>query len=274
MDSSKLSNADKLSYETLVGKLKNKEYKKIVVMTGAGISVSAGIPDFRSPKTGLYANLAKYNLPYPEAIFTIDFFKEQPEAFYTLAMEFLDLTKFKPTPTHYFFKLLQDKGLLFQYLTQNIDNLEEKAGFDMSKVTQAHGANRGAHCAVCKKEQNREQMLQCLSEGKVYYCSDNSCKGPVKPHITFFGETLPHDFFNILQVLPQADLLIVVGTALAVAPFNKIVELIPDNVDKVLINLENTYIDFDNQDEYPKRLFLKGKCDEVLQKLANDLGWT
>jgi NAD-dependent SIR2 family protein deacetylase len=58
----------------LIEGLKTKKFKKIVFMTGAGISVSAGIPDFRSPKTGLYANLEKYNLPYPEAIFALDFF--------------------------------------------------------------------------------------------------------------------------------------------------------------------------------------------------------
>ena len=60
----------------LIEGLKTKKFKKIVFMTGAGISVSAGIPDFRSPKTGLYANLEKYNLPYPEAIFALDFFNK------------------------------------------------------------------------------------------------------------------------------------------------------------------------------------------------------
>lgn len=102
----------KFTYKKLVEGFKQNKFKKIVVATGAGISVSAGIPDFRSPKTGLYANLAKYNLPTPESIFTLDFFNETPEAFYQLAKEFLDTKKFEPTPTHYFIKLLQDKGIL------------------------------------------------------------------------------------------------------------------------------------------------------------------
>jgi NAD-dependent SIR2 family protein deacetylase len=76
-----------------------------VILTGAGISVSAGIPDFRSPSTGVYANLAKYNLPKPESLFQISYFIDHPEAFYEFAKEF-DLDIYKPTPTHYFLKLL------------------------------------------------------------------------------------------------------------------------------------------------------------------------
>ena len=119
-------------------------------MTGAGISVSAGIPDFRSPKTGVYDNLKEYNLPYPEALFELKYFNQNPEAFYRFAQHF-DLTKYNATPTHYFIKLLNDKGILHRNLTQNIDNLEEKTGLDMKKVVQAHGANRGAKCAACFK---------------------------------------------------------------------------------------------------------------------------
>ena len=130
--------------------LKEGKYRKILVMTGAGISVSAGIPDFRSPGTGLYSQLAEYNLPRPEAIFDLDYFKESPEAFYKFAQNF-DLTKHNATPTHYFIKMLQDKGVLWRNMTQNIDNLEEKTGMDMGAVIQAHGANRGAACSKCKK---------------------------------------------------------------------------------------------------------------------------
>ena len=93
-------------------------------MTGAGISVSAGIPDFRSPKTGLYDNLQKYDLPTPQSIFEMDFFNSKPQAFYQLADEFLDCEKFKATPTHYFIELLQKKKVLQYLLTQKIDNLE------------------------------------------------------------------------------------------------------------------------------------------------------
>jgi len=105
-----------LSYEKFVHKLKNGEFKKILVMTGAGISVSAGIPDFRSPKTGVYANLKEYDLPRPESLFAIDYFLDKPEAFYKFAKNF-DLSVFDPSPTHYFNKMLQDKGLMIKYAT-------------------------------------------------------------------------------------------------------------------------------------------------------------
>mmetsp|Transcript_14658 Transcript_14658/g.24973 ORF Transcript_14658/g.24973 Transcript_14658/m.24973 type:complete len:194 (+) Transcript_14658:55-636(+) len=105
------------TYDDLVQGLKGGKYRKIAVITGAGISVSAGIPDFRSPKTGLYSNLQKYDLPRPQAIFDIAYFREKPGAFYHLAREFLDLENFQPTPTHYFIRLLQDKGRLMLNMT-------------------------------------------------------------------------------------------------------------------------------------------------------------
>ena len=95
-------------YEDLVEGFRTNKFKKILVLTGAGISVSAGIPDFRTPGTGLYDNLKEYNLPRPEAIFSLDYFIDNPEPFYKFAQNF-DLTKYEATPTHYFIKLLQDK---------------------------------------------------------------------------------------------------------------------------------------------------------------------
>lgn len=121
-----------------------------MVVTGAGISVSAGIPDFRSPKTGLYASLKDMGLPQPESVFDLKFFQENPKPFYKLAKDFLDLNKFMPTPAHHFIRLLQDKGLLWMNMSQNIDNLETKAGILPEILVQAHGANIGAACAKCK----------------------------------------------------------------------------------------------------------------------------
>ena len=75
-----------LTVERIAKIIKDGLVKNIVVMSGAGISVAAGIPDFRSPGTGLYYNLEKYNLPTPESMFDIDYFREHPECFYSFVL--------------------------------------------------------------------------------------------------------------------------------------------------------------------------------------------
>ena len=97
-----------LTLEGIAGHLTN--CKNVVFMTGAGISVSSGIPDFRSPKTGLYHNLQKYNLPRAESIFELDYFRERPQAFNTLAKE-LYPGEFKPSIAHCFITLLHERGI-------------------------------------------------------------------------------------------------------------------------------------------------------------------
>ena len=102
-----------------------------------------------------------------------------------------------------------------------------------------------------------------------------SCNGPVKPNITFFGEKLPRPFVDALINIEkeEIDLLIVVGTALAVAPFNTIVDKL--KCPQVLVNLTNTDasgFDFSSASE-PHRLFLQGKCDDTLMEIAESCGW-
>jgi len=264
---------NKLSYKEVVDGLIGGKYKNIMVMTGAGISVSAGIPDFRSPKTGVYANLKEYDLPRPEAIFDIEYFVDKPEAFYKFMVNF-DLTKHSATPTHYFIKMLHEKKLLFKNMTQNIDNLEEKTGIDMDMVIQAHGANRGAHCSKCKKKKDAEEMAAAIQKQEVLRCKE--CQGPVKPDITFFGEGLPAEFMEFMDpdMLKPVDLLIVMGTALAVGPFNQLPLLLKATVPKLLFNLDNTKdtgtVDFCTG---ANNLFVPGKCDETIAQLCKDVKW-
>lgn len=209
-------------------------FKKVVTMVGAGISTSAGIPDFRSPESGLYSNLQKYNLPYPEAIFEIDYFRQNPQPFFRLAKE-LYPGNFRPTPSHYFVKLLQDKGLLLRHYSQNIDTLERIAGIDDEKLVEAHGTFYTNHCIDCKKDYTMEWVREEILKENVPTCTE--CNGIVKPDIVFFGENLPERF----HILPhrdfkQCDLLIIMGTSLTVQPFASLIDYVSDNCVRLLIN--------------------------------------
>lgn len=218
----------------VVQAFKAGKFKSIVTMVGAGISTSAGIPDFRSPTSGLYHNLQKFNLPYPEAIFELDYFRENPQPFFKLAKELYPGT-FKPTPSHYFVKMLQDKNLLLRHYTQNIDTLERIADIDHEKLVEAHGTFYSNHCIDCSKEFSMEWAKKEIFADNVPTCT--RCNGIVKPDIVFFGENLPERF----HVLPnrdfkQCDLLIIMGTSLTVQPFASLIDYTSDHCVRLLIN--------------------------------------
>ncbi|XP_074697819.1 NAD-dependent protein deacetylase sirtuin-3, mitochondrial isoform X2 [Strix aluco] len=112
-----------LTLQDVAQLLRKQECRRVVVMAGAGISTPSGIPDFRSPGSGLYSNLEQYDIPYPEAIFELMYFCVNPKPFFTLAKE-LYPGNYRPNYAHYFLRLLHDKGLLLRLYTQNIDGLE------------------------------------------------------------------------------------------------------------------------------------------------------
>lgn len=119
--------------------------------------VAAGIPDFRSPGSGLYHNLQKYKLPHPQAIFELDFFIENPKPFFELAKELFP-GSFKPTISHYFIRLLLEKKILLRHYSQNIDTLERVAGIPEDRIVEAHGTFYTGHCLKCRKEYSLEWM--------------------------------------------------------------------------------------------------------------------
>ncbi|CAN9146380.1 unnamed protein product [Alternaria alternata] len=254
--------------EALAQYIKDGRAQKIVVMTGAGISTSAGIPDFRSPETGLYANLSRLNLPYPEAVFDIDFFRKTPEPFYALAQE-LYPGKFRPTITHSFISLLHQKGLLLKLFTQNIDCLEREAGVPGDKIIEAHGSFASQCCIDCKKSYPKERMNEAIRDKSVPHCVDSSCNGLVKPEIVFFGEQLPSTFFDNRSLPAQADLCIVMGTSLSVHPFASLPQLCEDQTPRLLINSERVGDMGGRTDD----VLLLEDCDSGVRKLAEACGW-
>jgi len=254
-------------------------------MTGAGISVAAGIPDFRTPGTGLYDNLQKYGLPRPTAVFELDYFRNNPKPFYLLAKE-LYPGNYKPTPVHYFVRLLQEKGVLLRNFTQNIDTLEREAGVPGDALVEAHGSFAKAHCIVCKTEESVDVVKECIFSDKIPYCK--KCNGLVKPDIVFFGENLPpRFFFQRSEDFPKCDMLIIIGTSLQVHPFASLVNEVTKTAPRVLINnqevgkidpkmlmfgLGNNGFRFGMKSNYRDVSFI-GDCQEGVWKLAELIGW-
>ncbi|KAH8075905.1 NAD+ binding protein [Aureococcus anophagefferens] len=193
--------------------------RDVVVLGGAGMSTSAGIPDFRSPG-GAHDNLQKYDLPHPQAIFSIDYFRERPGAFYELCRELWPGT-YAPTATHLFIKLLHDKGRLLRCFTQNIDSLETAAGLPPDRVVAAHGNFDGATCIDTGAPVAVSEVKAAVDAGPPGWAALRDRHGGlVKPDIVFFGEGLPRRFFELAnRDLPRCRLLLVIGTSLSVQPF-------------------------------------------------------
>lgn len=255
--------------------------KKVLVLTGAGISTSLGIPDFRS-SAGIYSKVQDLGLNDPQEVFDLAVFRENPDIFYSVAHLILPPEN-SYTYLHSFIKRLNDEGKLLRNYTQNIDNLESNVDLPASKVIQCHGSFAFATCQSCgwKCEGSRifkyikEKVLpvcpNCLKERKRLFTKNEYYQpasfGLMKPDITFFGEQLPEAFHShILSDVAQCDLLLCIGTSLKVSPVSSIVNLVPENVPQILINKDLIgHCGFD--------MSLLGYCDDAALLLAEKLGW-
>jgi NAD-dependent SIR2 family protein deacetylase len=199
---------------------------------------------------------------YPEAIFDLDFFDHNPYPFFRLAGELFP-GKFKPTPTHYFFTLLEQKGILRRVFTQNIDTLESVAGLPESKYVACHGNFSSATCRACQREYSQAWMESKLfgeaaanhtpapapahhddeEESLPVLPRCEACNGIVKPNITFFGEALPSRFEKcVVPDVRRCDLLLVMGTSLNVYPVGQLPDQVGPWVPRVLFNREPVHI--------------------------------
>ncbi|KAK6197543.1 DHS-like NAD/FAD-binding domain-containing protein [Scheffersomyces amazonensis] len=260
-----------------------KTSKKILVITGAGISTSLGIPDFRSSQ-GFYNQLQHLGLSDPQEVFDLELFHTDPSLFYSIAYMILPPEKIY-SPLHGFIKVLQSKGKLLRNYTQNIDNLESYAGISSSKLIQCHGSFATATCVTCNYQVKGETIFEQIRNKDIAYCPKctktrnqllrddedvyiSESFGVFKPDITFFGEPLPRAFHDsINQDLADCDLLISIGTSLKVAPVADIVDKVPPQVPQILINKDPiNHCNFD--------VSLLGYCDDVASYLSNELGPT
>eukprot|EP00096_Caligus_rogercresseyi_P005871 TRINITY_DN2191_c0_g2_i1.p1 TRINITY_DN2191_c0_g2~~TRINITY_DN2191_c0_g2_i1.p1 ORF type:complete len:352 (-),score=76.14 TRINITY_DN2191_c0_g2_i1:148-1203(-) len=282
---------DEVSFEGIVRYITSGKARKIITMVGAGISTSAGIPDFRTPDSGLYARIAEEypDVGNPTDLFSMNYFRMNPKPFFKLAKDLLKSQSFRPTPCHYFIKLLESKGLLLRHYTQNIDTLERKAGVNSDLLVEAHGSFASSTCLSCGLRYDQAWMEKKVHEMDVVTCERPDCHGIVKPDIVFFGESLPERFSGLVfQDFPFCDLLIIMGTSLQVQPFASLVNQVPETTPRLLINMEvvgneggNDFIlrlmgrggmDFSSERRY-RDVAEIGSCDAGCSKLAEALGW-
>lgn len=146
-----------------------KNAKNIIVLTGAGISTSLGIPDFRSKDIGLYSKLEHLGLSDPQEVFDINLFRTDPTIFFSVAKDILpDIERY--TPTHKFIYMLQQKGKLLTNYSQNIDNIEAVAGILPEKLIQCHGSFATATCVDCGYKVQGETIFGDIKKGIIPRC--------------------------------------------------------------------------------------------------------
>lgn len=220
-----------------------------------------------------YDNLQRYNLPFPEAVFDLGFYRFNRQPFTSLARELWPgVSGISPTLSHSFIRLLQDKDILLRNYTQNIDGLEVLAGVSPEKMVECHGHFRTAACIDCKTPYDGDLCKSKFLEGIPPIC--NSCGGLVKPDIVFFGESLPNRFTSMIHMdLKSADMLIVMGTSLKVAPVSLIPELISDDVPRILFNRDLVGDFCQSHDDLHRDVWEEGDCDASVKKFCKLLGW-
>jgi NAD-dependent deacetylase len=208
-----------------------------VVFTGAGISTPSGIPDFRSKRTGLWE---RYD---PMKVASISVFQSQPEHFYGWLRPLLrEIWQANPNPAHLALAKLEAVGLIKAVITQNIDDLHQRAG--SKNVYEVHGSLRTLTCHHCNTCYPSETFRKALSTAdEMARCP--GCGQVVKPDITLFGEMLPtQTWADAEEHCRRADLMLVVGSSLEVWPAAALPEMCADNgAGLVINNLSPTHLD-------------------------------
>ncbi len=187
-----------------------RQSRSTVALTGAGVSVPSGIPDFRTPETGLWAKVD------PMEVAHIDVFERDPARFWSYYRpRFQSLGDKRPNAAHEALAELERQGLIEGVITQNIDRLHGAAG--SHEVVEVHGSIETSSCQRCEVSYGLDEMDPLFDGDGVALCA--ACGGPVKPNVVLFGEMLPADAMHRAQELAEAaELLICAGSSLAVYP--------------------------------------------------------
>ncbi len=214
-----------------------RQSRHAVALTGAGISTPSGIPDFRSPGSGVWENVN------PMEVASIYAFRRQPEAFYQWLRPLTDLmVTAQPNPAHHALAQLETYGPLKSIITQNIDGLHTKAG--SRTVYEVHGHLRQATCLQCHHQYDARPYLRAYAtDGELPICPD--CSGALKPDVVLFGEMLPAQEMRAAQgEVATCDVMLVVGSSLEVTPVADLPQLSRGTGARlIIVNFTDTYAD-------------------------------
>ncbi|NIT14803.1 MAG: NAD-dependent protein deacylase [Candidatus Dadabacteria bacterium] len=210
--------------------------RSAVVLTGAGISTDSGIPDYRSPGTGLWEKM-------DQSVVSLSGFLKKPESYYSYALELHHIrSQAKPNIAHNMLATLEKDGLVKAVITQNVDGLHKEAG--SKSVYELHGSLREAFCLSCNSLYLMEHIMQRVKKG------DNpplceKCGGIVKPRAVFFGEQLPVlEWEKSLEWVNKTDFLFIVGSSLQVSPVNSFpLEAVRGGAKVAILNIQETPFD-------------------------------
>jgi len=233
--------------------------KKIVVFTGAGISTESGIPDFRSPG-GIWSRFDPDDFTYQKFISDPEARRKQ----WQMLGEGLLTTMAKPNPAHYAIAELYRLGKLDCVITQNVDNLHQKAGVPMERVFELHGNMQLAVCLSCGRQYPFDQIKLRLDKGEeIPDCE--VCHGLLKPNAVFFGEPLPQEVLGeATHRSSSCDLFIVIGSTLIVYPAAYMpIYAHQAGAKLVIINLSSTPMDRE------ATVLIRGRAGEAMSRIVD-----
>ena len=224
--------------------------EQTLALTGAGISVESGIPDFRSAG-GLWS---KYD---PSEYATITAFMHNPEKVWNMLKDMDELIiNAKPNKAHIGLGDLEKMGYINFIITQNVDNLHQEGG--SKNVIEYHGNSTTLSCLYCRRKYTME-------EKRGEYPPRCECKKILKPDVVFFGEAIPADALNrSYQLASSAQALMVVGTSAVVSPANTIPDIAKRNGANIIeINKERTHLTNTLTD-----IFIQGEAGAIIERLV------
>jgi NAD-dependent deacetylase len=180
------------------------------VLSGAGISTESGIPDFRSPGTGLWTKID------PVKAASLSAFLRSPAAFYDTNLgRWRNMAAIEPNDGHRAVAALEREGLIVGVITQNVDSLHTKAG--SRRVWEVHGHLRTCHCITCKESCSMEDLISRYDRGEnPPRCA--KCGGVLRPDVVLFEDPMSDDYYRAEKALTGCQLLIVAGSSLTVYP--------------------------------------------------------